>query len=124
MFQLIKLKIPIYRPFNLDEQENQETFFGYVINSNTLDKQSEIGHTSNFAALRGQIKTTALLKYRDQLLWLRQVSADVETLNYLPQAHISVIDFGQLETESLVKTQTRKILLKNDESTEVVSKVH
>ena len=110
----------IHRPFKLDV--NLEAF-GYVINVDTLERQNQISQPLHFPIMRGEAKTTAILKYRDELIWFRQVTADVEILDYFPQAHISIVDFCKLENESSVKIYQRKILLKNPESADKVTKV-
>ena len=108
----------IHRPFGLDES-NHDTF-GYVLNPVTLERKDRISLPTNCAVKWSGVKSISILKYRNNgILWLRQVPADMETLNYLPQAaYISIIDYVNVSQDGAITFEERKILLKNPEPIE------
>ena len=115
--------ILIHRPNNYDSKED---LFGTVIDLDTFEKKIDIILSENLAIKRNTAKSIALLKCNDQLLWLKQIPSDAETMNYLPQSYITVIDYCTLESNSencTMKVTERRLLTKSIESLDVISKV-
>ena len=115
--------ILIHRPNNYDSKED---LFGTVIDLDTFEKKIDIILSENLAIKRNTVKSIALLKCNDKILWLKQILSDPETMNYLPQSYITVIDYCTLESNSencTMKVTERRLLTKSIESPDVISKV-
>ena len=67
----------------------QNEKFGQKIDAETLLPSGDIELSPELCIQRAEVKTIGLFTNQDQLIWFRLISSDTETLNYLPQAHIS-----------------------------------
>ena len=112
----------LHHPINLDDSKED---FGYTLDPASLNRNLTLNLSENLLFQRGDVKTMALLKLSgNSMLWIRQVSSDNETLNFLPQAHVTVADFCSVSLEAKsVSLLERKLLLKNSESKENVDRV-
>ena len=110
----------IQRPLALDKEVEK---FGYALKED-FQVQSELCNSETLRIAKREVKSVAMLHWKGELVLIRQVFADQESLNILPYAHLSIVDFCEIGSNGDICLKRRILLLKNTESEESMEKIH